>query len=130
MGPNQIHPDYASCESDDGVVFSKGNMIVNGIEQLPEEVQQWLASNGLSQYTTVKWADPTTGDKRVSCNCQGWAVKRKGKPRQCKHVKDMMGMETCDASPITEPVRISTVTQAEAMIPKFEGRNLRGIMLD
>jgi len=106
-------------------------MIVSGAAQVPKEVQHWESSNGLSQYTTVLWEDPQTSEKRVSCNCPGWAIKRKGRLRQCKHTDDMMGIATCDAVAVDqEPVPIRTVAQAEASIPKFDGKELRGIMLD
>ena len=128
---NQVHPDFASAENIDGVSFSRGNMVVNGQAQQPSEVRHWESSNGLSQYATVQWVDPASGEKRVSCNCPGWAIKRKGRLRSCKHTDDMMGINACNAEPVErEPIVIKTVTQAESEIPKFEGRALRGIMLD
>lgn len=130
MSRNQIHPEYASVEVEDGVTFSKGNMLVDGMAQIPRQVQDWESSNGLSHYTAVMWEHPTTGEMRCSCNCPGWAIKRKGTPRQCEHVKDMMGLMTCKKTRIDQrPVRITTVSQAEERINKFDGKELRGIDL-
>lgn len=129
---NQVHPDFASVESIDGVQFSNGNMMVYNTPQLPVEAQQWQSSNGLTTYTTVKWRDPQTGDHRVSRNCTGWAMKKSGKPRRCKHTDDMMGIKTCSARRINgvSPVPITTLEQAESLIEQFDGRPLRGFMLD
>ncbi len=128
---NRVHPDFASVESADGVVFSQGNMIVGGQAQMPTHVRHWESSNGLSQYTTVQWEDSASGAKRCSCNCPGWSFRKQGRPRSCKHTNDMMGISDCNATPVdTEPVRIQTVQEAEESIPKFDGKHLRGIMLD
>lgn len=130
MGQNQVHRDYQSVESTDGVVFSKGNMLVNGMPQVPEEAQRWESSNGVTVYTTVKWHDPTTQEKRVSCNCPGWAMKKKDGPRRCKHTDDMMGIKNCGDRKIDGSTTIRTIKQAEEIVPKFDGRELRGIMFD
>lgn len=126
---NQVHPDFASVENTDGVSFSSGTMIVNGSPQIPVVAENWESSNGTTQYTTVKWTDPETGDARVSCNCPGWAIRKPGKPRRCKHTDDMMGIKTCRATRASR-VEITTRTQAREAIPEFEGRELRGIMLE
>lgn len=130
MGQNQVHRDYQSVENVDGVSFSQGNMFVNGMAQVPEEAQRWESSNGVTVYTTVKWNDSTTGAKRVSCNCPGWAMKRKDGPRRCKHTDDMMGVKNCTGRKIDGSTVIRTIKQAEAIVPKFDGRELRGIMFD
>lgn len=130
MGRNQVHQDFQSAESEDGVTFSGGNMMVNGVAQVPEMARQWESSNGLTMYTTVQWKDPQTDEKRVSCNCTGWAVKKKGKPRQCKHTLDMMGVEPCNARAVNAGQQIRTIRQAEAIVPKFNGQELRGLMLE
>lgn len=126
---NQVHADFASVESVDGVTFSSGNMMVNGVAQMPMEAQRWQSSNGLTVYTTVQWRDPGTEDKRVSCNCTGWAMKKGDKPRRCKHTDDMMGIKPCRARKVDTTV-INTIRQAEDVVPKFDGRPLRGLMLD
>jgi|GEM_PF-5958169 len=126
---NQVHPNYASVENEDGVSFSQGNMRVDGSNQVPTRVEHWESSNGTTQYTTVEWNDPSTNLKRVSCNCPGWAMKKKGKPRQCKHTKGLMGIKACNSRQISATA-ITTAVQAEQEIPKFDGRELRGIMLD
>ena len=126
LNENQVHPDYQSVESTDGVTFSSGNMIVNGAVQVPLEVEHWESSNGITNYATVKWHDPETDAKRCSCNCPGWAMKKPGKPRRCKHTDDMMGIKTCKAKKV-DTIAITSVRAAEEAIPKFEGRELRGI---
>lgn len=127
---NQVHQNYQSVESADGVVFSKGNMMVNGVAQMPLEAQRWESSNGTTIYTTVKWHDPATQQQRVSCNCPGWAVKKKDSPRRCQHTDDMMGIKSCSARKVDGATTIRTIKQAEEIVPKFDGRELRGIMLD
>ena len=129
MSVNQVHADYKSVESTDGVVFSAGNMVVDGAQQVPVEAIHWESSNGITNYTTVKWEHPVTKDKRCSCNCPGWAMKKKGKPRQCKHTKDMMEIKDCKAKKV-ETVSINNIREAEEHVEKFNGRELRGIMLD
>ena len=127
---NQIHPDYASAESADGVVFSSGNMIVDRNFQIPLEAQRWESTNGITVYTTVKWQDPITQLKRVSCNCLGWTMKKNGKVRRCKHTDDMMGIKSCNAKQVNVSTPIRTIREAEAVVPRFDGRELRGLMLD
>ena len=126
----RVHPDFASVESTDGVAFSKGNMLVNGAPQLPDVVQDWESTNGTTVYTTVQWRDPATGEKRVSCNCPGWAILRRGSLRQCKHTHDMMGMGTADAVKVNKRKQIRSVEEAEERVPKFSGRAVRAIQLD
>lgn len=126
---NQVSSGYASVENTDGVTFSQGNMLVNGQPQVPIQAEQWESSNGVTNYTTVKWRDPATQQLRCSCNCPGWAMKKNDKPRRCKHTDDMMGIKTCRARKI-ENREITTIREAEAIVPKFEGRQLRGLMLD
>ena len=100
-------------------------MQVNGVFQTPQEVVQWRSSNGLTNYTTVLWVDPETGEKRTSCNCPGWTVSGR---RTCKHTKDMEGVKTCRAEKV-DSVTIATAAQAEANINEFDGRHFRGIDL-
>ena len=129
MSPNQVHRDWASVESEDGVTFSKGNMYVNGRPQVPEETAAWESSNGITNYTTVKWRSSETEEIRCSCNCPGWAMKKNGKPRRCKHTDDMMGIKSCNATRAKRTV-ITNISTAEAAVPGFSGRELRGIMLE
>jgi len=117
--------EYQSVESEHGVTFSVGNMLVDGEPQIPIEVQTWQSkSNQLTTYTTVKWQHPTTNELRCSCNCPGWAMKRKGQPRDCKHTKDMKGEKTCkDRKGAAQ--QITTVRQAEESVPGFNQGNIR-----
>lgn len=82
---------FGSVENSDGVNFSDGIMMVDGVPQTPKMSEEWESSNGVTKYTTVMWEDTRTGLLRCSCNCPGWAIKKNGKPRECKHTKDMMG---------------------------------------
>lgn len=123
-----IQQEYVT--SDSGVTFSGGVMLVHGAPQRPELVEKWESSNGLTQYTTVGWKSDSTGERRVSCNCPGWTMKKKGQSRRCKHTDSMIGVATCDARRLTdEPIRVQTIAEAEALIPKFNGRPLREIDL-
>lgn len=122
---------FGSVETTAGVTFSKGNMLVGGAAQVPIQTQQWESSNGLTNYVTVMWQDPATGIRRCSCNCPGWAIKRKNQTRGCKHTKDMMGVSPCDARPVTpQPIVVQNMAEAEKLISNFDRRLLRGIELD
>lgn len=126
---SQVSSEYASVENSAGVTFSKGNMLVNGQPQIPIQAEQWESSNGVTNYTTVKWRDPATQQLRCSCNCPGWAIKKHGEPRRCKHTDDMMGIKSCSSRKI-ENRQITTIREAEKAVPQFEGRRMRGLMLD
>jgi hypothetical protein len=121
-------------QSDVGVPFIGGVAHVNDRPQVPTDVQHWLSSNGLTQYTTITWIDPTTGERRTSCNCPGWTIKKKGSPkRTCCHTQDMEGTRPCfDKEKVeNEPIPIRTVRDVQKHIPTVEGtRELRAIMLD
>src|SRR3972149_3895856 len=30
-------------------------------------------------------------DGKAMCDCRGWTIKKQGKPRQCKHTRDLLG---------------------------------------
>jgi hypothetical protein len=113
-----------------GVAFSGGVMHVHGVAQLPDHVDKWRSSNGLTEYTTVAWRDPATGELRPSCNCPAWTMKKKGKERECKHTKDMLGIAACNAERIYESRPIATLAEAVREIPKLDARVLRDIILD
>jgi len=40
----------------------------------------------------VKYEVLLYDDGCISCNCPGWTFKRKGKPRECKHTREMVVM--------------------------------------
>lgn len=44
------------------------------------------SSNPNRKYETVIYADG-----QVLCNCQGWTIKKAGKPRQCRHTEELIG---------------------------------------
>lgn len=79
--------DYQAVYSGSGVVFSKGRMLVDGELQDPTESFNSPSSNGITQYNTVVWKSPTSGELRISCNCPGWTHAKKGQQRSCKHTK-------------------------------------------
>lgn len=117
--------------NDVGVTFSQGVMHVGGAPQIPEAVQKWESSNGLTQYTTVRWRDPGTGDLRCSCNCPGWAHRKKNADhRECCHTLDMTGEKSCNKTKVSGEQPVATVHAAEELIPKLQGRPLRQLMLD
>lgn len=121
---------YVPITEESNVSFSDGVMVVDGIVQQPSKVEHWESSNGITTYTTVEWTSPTNpNEKRTSCNCPGWTHKKKGKPRECTHTKDMEGVSPCRRTKV-ESVVISSVQQAIDEIPDItDGRELRGIML-
>lgn len=108
--------------------FSGGVMHIRGVPQRPLEVVVWESTNGNTHYSTVLWEDPATGQRRTSCNCPGWAMKKAGKShRECKHTRDMEGISTCNANRV-EATRIQSVEQAVAAIDTIvDGKELRGI---
>jgi hypothetical protein len=103
-------------------------MHIEGIPQRPEKVQNWLSTNGLTTYTTVKWVDPSTGDARTSCNCPGWTIKKAHKHRECAHTKDMEGIATCNREKADDPIIIRSAEDAVESIPDVHvGKELRAI---
>jgi hypothetical protein len=123
-------PAFRTIDASSGVSFSDGVMHVNGQPQRPANVVHWEASNGYTNYTTVEWVDPFTGDRRTSCNCPGWANKRRGQPRGCCHTADMEGIRACNRKRV-DTTAITTMHEALEAIPDIrEGRALRGILLD
>jgi hypothetical protein len=44
------------------------------------------SSNPNRTYETVIYQDG-----QVLCNCQGWTMKKAGKPRQCRHTAELIG---------------------------------------
>lgn len=119
-------------QSDAGVSFVSGVMYVNGQPQRPAEVQHWMSSNGLSQYTTITWRDTVTGERRTSCNCPGWSHAKKGQKRSCCHTKDMEGVAYCNKERVEPtPIPIATRSQVTEHIATItDTRRLRSILLD
>lgn len=56
----------------------------NRLMTVERRVFQSESSPGTS-YTTTVYVDG-----RVLCDCRGWTVKKNGKPRQCKHTKEVI----------------------------------------
>ncbi len=54
-------------------------------------MQTWTypSSRGVGEYT-VTLADFTGSGAHLGCNCRGWKMKRKGEPRCCSHMKDLI----------------------------------------
>lgn len=55
--------------------FRNGMKTTDGVTCGPDVLTEHLSSNGMTIYTAVRWADGMT-----SCNCAGWANRKK-----CKH---------------------------------------------
>lgn len=103
---------------------SRGTLIVDGVLQDPVRIYEAVSTNGLSKYTAVEWVHPTTGDRRLSCNCPGWTIK-KGPVRGCKHTDAMMqdpslGMSLAEAqSALNAPTQIGgQVVPRRPLAPK------------
>jgi hypothetical protein len=58
-----------------GTSFQRGMKTTDGVTCAPGILTEHLSSNGITIYTAIKWADGMT-----SCNCVGWATRKK-----CKH---------------------------------------------
>lgn len=103
---------------------SRGTLVVDGVHQTPVRIYESASSNGLSKYTAVEWVHPTTGDRRLSCNCPGWAIK-KGPYRGCKHTDEMtqnpsLGMSLAEAQEaLNAPTQIGgRVVPTRPLAPK------------
>jgi len=115
---------------DSEVSFRDGTMHVDGRPLWPERVEQWESSNGTTIYTAIVWFNQATGERRTSCNCPGWAIKKHNQHRQCTHTKDLEGIHVCPRTKVGD-TRIRSVSQAVAVIPDIvEGKCLRVIDLD
>ena len=77
---------------------SRGILMVDGILQAPVRIWEPASTNGMTKYATVEWVHPTTGERRLSCNCPGWANMR-GSERTCKHVVQMAANTSLGRSP-------------------------------
>ena len=93
----------------------------------PARVSRPMSSNGLTEYTTVEWVDPATGVKYHSCNCPGWAFKKGGQARTCKHVEALL--RGVIVSPVTN---ITTPEEAVDNVPTIavDARRLRAICFE
>jgi len=113
-----------------GVSFQGGVMHIAGNPQIPNRVENWESSNGLTQYTTVEWVEPGTGIRRTSCNCPGWTNKKSGKARSCCHTKDMEGTKACNKKRLGDK-QIRSLADAVNAVPDIvDGKHLRGIDID
>lgn len=57
-------------------------------------IKETPSSNKLGKYYTCLWSDGY-----LSCDCPGWAFKRKGKDRDCKHCKTARKVNYRDMEP-------------------------------
>jgi hypothetical protein len=112
------------------ITFSDGTMHVNGQPMWPDDVANFLSSNKLTTYTAIVWRDVASGERRTSCNCPGWTIKRRGQPRQCTHTKDLEGIKPC-SRPRVSSTSVQSVAQAVELVPDIAyGKCLRAIDLD
>lgn len=56
-------------------------------------IKESVSSNGVTIYTTCKWADDS-----LSCNCLGWA-NSKHTPKVCRHTKESVKYDYRDMQP-------------------------------
>lgn len=136
-------PYYVAIGNNQFVVGnSRGTLIVDGVLQDPVRIYEAASTNGLSKYTAVEWVHPTTGDRRLSCNCPGWTVKR-GPHRGCKHTDAMMrdpslGMSLAEAqAALSAPTQVGgVVVPRRPLAPKTveilegHGQRARAIIID
>jgi hypothetical protein len=115
---------------DENVSFRDGTMHVGGQPMWPAKVSRWESSNGTTVYTAIIWYNQGTGEWRTSCNCPGWAIKKRGKHRQCTHTKDLEGIQVCPRKKVGAN-EIRSVQEAVELVPDMEfGKCLRSIELD
>lgn len=102
-------------------------MHVNDVPQFIVRMLQRVSSNQITRYTAIEWADPSTDERRTSCNCPGWANRR-----ACKHVKELTdnpGIGLVSDDDIQLPSTI-TATPRPVTHRTEDGRNLRGFTFD
>lgn len=64
-------------------------------------------------HTQILWSDGN-----ITCDCNGWVFKREGKPRECRHVRELYGKLTGKATP-----------EKQAKDPMIEiGKGVEGII--
>lgn len=107
-------------------------MVVNGIHQIAMRSVDRNSSNGLSTYTAVEWADPSTGERRCSCNCPGWANRR-----YCKHTQELIdnpGVGLLDDERYELPVSSRPNSEKRegrvVDVETTDGRKLRGFTFE
>lgn len=54
----------------------------NGETAQLTHIKETASASGTGKYFTMLWSDGM-----LSCDCRGWAMKKKGKARDCKHCK-------------------------------------------
>ncbi len=66
--------------------FRDGQKIApDGSAATADKVQEFISSNGYTRYYTTLWTDGV-----VTCDCPGWTMKKRGKPRDCKHCREVV----------------------------------------
>lgn len=82
------------------------------------KVIAFRSSSGSAVYETVIWKDGTH-----SCNCPGWVLKRKDKPRHCKHIDMIAGRRPMENRfDIGEYINETAVTRAVTRHEPVRGR--------
>lgn len=76
----------------DRMSYVGGIASVNGVEQQAVRVFHPMSSNGLTRHTTIEWLHPLDSSRRITCNCNGWTLKRRGSVRHCWHT-DLMASD-------------------------------------
>jgi hypothetical protein len=54
---------------------------------LTSERHEFASSSG----PDVKYQTVVQVDGKVLCDCRGWTIKKDGRPRQCKHTREVIG---------------------------------------
>jgi hypothetical protein len=115
-----------------GPTFSGGIMFLDGVQQEAVRILDTPSSNGLTKYSTVIWRDPNTGELRVSCNCNGWAIARSS-TRSCKHTRQLQDNPTLGrtlAEAVAEVARTpAAVSPQTTVIVAAIGKSQRSIMI-
>lgn len=121
--------DDTPVNADVSIGFSKGVMLVNGIRQIVVRSIERLSSNEMTRYQAIEWADPSTAERRVSCNCPGWANRR-----YCKHTQELIdqpGIGLLDDETFDLAVgRNATVAGTVTVTKTDDGRQLRGFIFN
>ena len=93
-------------------------------------LQAWAtpSTHGAAIYETVLYRDGS-----LSCNCPGWVYPRKGRPRACRHTRDvaplaaeiMAGRVHPEATGRPAPARPGPRPRSAAAVSQLTGRPLR-----
>lgn len=92
----------------------------DGKRATPVKCKETPASNGLMRYLTILWSDGV-----LSCDCRGWAIKKPGKPRDCKHCKASRSAGHNDMAAVADFVPATNAPRTQITFGERQLRRIR-----